>query len=78
MRLTLLAAGLAALVAGCASAWPQNCVSGLDGISCRCQRLAIRILAAENGAPTPAGKLRFRCDDADLPLKLDAAQVVKP
>ena len=67
-----------ALLSSCASNWPSACQSTLDGISCRCQRLAIRILAAENGAPTPAGKLRFRCDDADLPLKLDAAQVVKP
>jgi hypothetical protein len=75
---------VAVLLSSCASAWPSSCRDTLAGIQCSCQRVAIRILplpgavVTEAVGTTPArrpGRLAISCDDAILPVQIDAQHV---
>ena len=86
MRLTLIAAGLAVLVAGCASVWPAACRSGLSGIECKCSHIAVRILPLPGTVTETVGVPRDRrpgmvsisCDGSVLPVDLRADRVGGP
>ena len=72
MKITLLAFLFLAVLAGCGAAWPDNCTTGLDAISCRCTEVRFAVKRHPT-KPAPAGRLVTTCDGKTLPLQVDGA-----
>lgn len=68
----LLALAWIFLLTGCGAAWPANCTTELDAISCRCTEVRFAVKRHPT-RPAPAGRLVTTCDGQALPLQVDGA-----